>query len=183
MDFKKVIEMLLRNFEKREIEYAFIGGLAMGALGIMRGTTDIDLLVHKKDLDKIDTILTSHLYRLRYRSENVSQYVSDVKPLGNIDLLHAFRSRALSMLKRARKISIFQGRYEIPVIIPEDLIGLKVQAMINDPKRKTLEEADIELLLEHFHNSLDWQLLEQYFALFQLQEQFETLKAKYDKTE
>lgn len=183
MNFRKVIEIIIKNFQEYEIEYAFIGGFAIGALGIMRSTMDIDLLVNKRDLNTIDTILTSHLYRRRYRSENVSQYVSDLKPLGNIDLLHAFRSRALSMLKRARKIPIFNSQYEIHVLIPEDIIGLKVQAMINDPERKTLECADIELLMEHFHTTMDWQLLEEYFELFNVKDYFGVLKTKYGKTQ
>jgi hypothetical protein len=183
MDFKQVIEMILRNFKEHHVEYAFIGGFAMGALGIMRSTVDIDLLVNKKDLKTIDHILTSHLYRLKYQSENVSQYVSDIKPLGNIDLLHAFRNRALSMLQRAQKIPIWGGQYEINVLIPEDIIGLKLQAMVNNPDRKTLECADIELLVEYFYQYLDWELLEDYFTLFQEQEYLETLTTKYGQTE
>ncbi len=183
MNFKKIIEILLKDFEEHEIEYAFIGGFAMGALGIMRSTIDIDLLVNKNDLPTIDKILTSHLYQRKYQSENVSQYVADIKPLGNIDLLHAFRHRSVSMLKRAWKIPIFSGQYEIPVLIPEDIIGLKVQALINDPDRKTLEWADIELLLEKFYETLDWRLLEEYFELFHLTEQFEALKTKYGKAQ
>jgi predicted nucleotidyltransferase len=182
MDFKTVIAIILKNFQAQQIDYAFIGGFALGVLGIMRSTMDIDLLVHKKDLPKIDQILRTHLYRLKYQSENVSQYVSDAKPFGTIDLLHAFRQRALAMLHRARKIPIFDGQYEIPVVIPEDLIGLKLQAMINNPERKTLELADIERLLGHFHHTMDWQLLREYFELFSLQEDFEGLKAKYGNT-
>jgi hypothetical protein len=181
MDFKKVIEIILKNFQAQAIDYAFIGGFALGALGIVRSTVDIDLLVQQKDLPKIDAILFAHGYRLGYRSENVSQYLSEVKPFGSIDLLHAFRQRALAMLRRARKIPVFEGQYEIPVVIPEDLIGLKLQAEMNDPKRKTLDDADIELLMERFHTSLDWQLVEEYFELFGVQEYFNRLKAKYGK--
>jgi len=182
MDFKKVIEIIVKNFEAQGIDYAFIGGFALGALGVVRSTVDVDLLVHKTDLPKIDDIFFAHGYRLSYRSENVSQYVSDVKLFGSIDLLHAFRQRALAMLQRARKMPIFAGQYEIPVIIPEDLIGLKLQAAMNNPERKMLDDADIELLLAHFHNSLDWEIVEEYFTLFGVQEHFHVLKAKYGKT-
>ena len=72
MDFRHVIEILVKNFAQHDIEYAFIGGFALGALGIMRSTMDIDLLVNKKDLTILDTILTAHLYRLQYRCERLS---------------------------------------------------------------------------------------------------------------
>ena len=65
MDFKVVIAILLENFEKEHIEYAIIGGFALGALGIMRSSMDIDLLVNKHDLHRIDRILTTQLYQPR----------------------------------------------------------------------------------------------------------------------
>lgn len=179
MDFKRVIELIVINFDQCKIEYAFIGGFALGALGCLRSTMDVDLLVKKEDLPTIDAIFSSHLYRLLYRSENVSQYVADVNPLGSIDLLHAFRPRALAMLTRARRIPVFQGRYGILVLIPEDLIGLKIQALINNPERKTIEQADIERLFERFHTTMDWQLLREYFDLFDLYEDFEAFKKIY----
>ena len=182
MDFKKVIALILKNFQAQQIEYAFIGGFALGALGIVRNTLDLDILARPADLPKIDAILSAQTYRLDYRSENVSQYVSAVKPFGNIDLLHAFRQRALAMLQRARRIAIFDGQCEIPVVRPEDLIGLKLQAAQNDPKRQPGDEADIELLLERFRKSLDWQLIEDYFRLFGRQAQFNELQVKYGKT-
>ncbi|MDY0092931.1 MAG: hypothetical protein RBT80_09560 [Candidatus Vecturithrix sp.] len=77
MDFKRVIELIVTNFDQCKIEYAFIGGFALGALGCLRSTMDMN-------------------------------------PLGSIDLLHAFRPRALAMLTRARRIPVFQGRYGIP---------------------------------------------------------------------
>jgi hypothetical protein len=183
MDFKKVIDIIVKNFEAQAIEYAFIGGFALGAIGIARNTLDLDLLVPKKDLPVIDQIFQAHTYRLTYRSENVSQYVSDIKPFGSIDLLHAFRPRTFAMLQRVQRISIFEGQYIIPVVSPEDLIGLKLQALTNDPSRQTPDYADIELLLKRFQADVDWQLIAEYFELFGLQTQLRLLEEKYGKTE
>lgn len=179
MDFKRVIELIVTNFDRCKLEYAFIGGFALGALGSLRSTMDLDLLVKQQDLPTIDAIFSAHLYRLLYRSENVSQYTAEVKPLGSIDLLHAFRPRALAMLTRAQRIPVLQGRYALPVLIAEDLIGLKIQAMVNNPERKTIEQADIELLFERFQATMDWQLVREYFDLFNLSEYFEGFKKKY----
>lgn len=183
MDFKKVIQLIVTSFDRHEIEYAFIGGFALGVLGSMRSTMDLDLLVKKKDFATIDAIFRSHLYRLVYRSENVSQYVVEVNALGSIDLLHAFRPHALAMLTRVQRFPVFQGRYEIPVLIAEDLFGLKIQAMVNNPERKTIEQADIEILFERFHATMDWQLVREYFDLFELQIYFEGYRRKYGAPE
>ncbi|MBA7695826.1 hypothetical protein ES703_104466 [subsurface metagenome] len=91
MDFIKVLHFLLDEFNKEKIQYALIGGFAMGAWGIMRSTMDLDFLVNKSDLGKIEKIMVRRLYKCFFKTENVSQYVSDLKPLGQVDYLHAFR--------------------------------------------------------------------------------------------
>ena len=69
----------------------------MGAWGIMRSTVDLDFLVSSADLDKIEKIMTGYMYKKVYKTENVSQYISDLKPFGQIDFLHAFRTISLSI--------------------------------------------------------------------------------------
>ena len=179
MDFKRVIELIVTNFDRCKLEYAFIGGFALGAWGIQRGTMDIDLLINARDLPTVDAIMAAHLYRLRHRTENVSQFVADVKPLGSIDLLHAFRAHALAMLQRARRLPFFETRLQIPVAIPEDLMGLKLQAMRNNPSRQPLEIADIHLLMRQCAATMDWELAEHYFVLFGQQQLFQELRTIY----
>ncbi len=79
MDFKRVIELIVINFDQCKIEYAFIGGFAAGALGCLRSTMDVDPPGKKRGIYlQLTRFFSSHLYRLLYRSENVSQYVADV---------------------------------------------------------------------------------------------------------
>lgn len=179
-----MLGLLVSNFDAQQIQYACIGGFAMGALGILRNTLDLDFLVRSSDLPQIDQILSAHLlYHLCYRSENVSQYVGDVRPLGNLDLLHAFRPHAIAMLRRARRIPVFDQRIEIPVVLPEDLIGLKLQARTNNPQRNTLETADIELIMSHYSHTLNWSWIQEYFDLFHSQNEFAVLHRKYASAE
>jgi len=42
---------LLGDLERREIPYALAGAIALAVHGVPRATTDIDLLVHPRDLD------------------------------------------------------------------------------------------------------------------------------------
>lgn len=180
MDFKIVLESILKNFTKENIRYGLIGGFALGALGVPRSTVDLDFLVNRDDMDKIDCIMKDNGYTCAYKSDNVSQYVSALNIYGGIDFLHAFRTISLKMLDRAIEKEIFNGDFRIKVLRPEDVIGLKLQATVNDPKRLNGEYLDIESLMEHYRNDLDWNILNDYFALFGQEAKLAELKAKYD---
>lgn len=56
MDFKLVLEKLLSAFNEQNIRYALMGRFALGAWGVPRGTVDIDFLVHREDMEKVDAI-------------------------------------------------------------------------------------------------------------------------------
>lgn len=179
MDFKVVIEKLLKSFQEQNIRYALIGGMALGAWGIPRGTVDIDFLVNREDSDKIDSIMKALDYECKFRTENVSQYVSFLRVFGEVDFLHAFRKHSLSILERAEERMMFGGTVSMKVVRIEDLIGLKVQGMINDESRRSLELSDIEALLKAHNKDVDWGLIREYFDLFSCNDIFQQLKGKY----
>ncbi len=181
MDFEKVIPLIIGDFEKEGIRYALIGGFAMGAMGMVRSTMDADFLVDLGDLPKIRKIMKKYSYKCVYESENVSQFVSNIKIFGELDFLHAFRKISRSMLSRAKSSPIFAGKYKIKILRPEDIIGLKLQALANNPERENREYIDIEAIMEKFKSKLNWARLEEYFTLFQKQDKFNSYKAKYGK--
>ena len=162
MNFEKVFQIVVNDFNKEDVAYALIGGFAVGVWGIMRTTTDLDFIILLKDSPKIEKIMKKHSYRCVYKTENVSQYVSDIKILGEIDFLHAFRKISLSMLKRAKELPVFGGKFKVKVLIPEDIIGLKLQALSNESSRENREYADIESIMDHFRKRLDWKLIGEY---------------------
>jgi hypothetical protein len=49
---------------------------------------------------------------------------------------------------------------------PEDVIGLKVRAMVNDPERKAQELADIETLMRLYRSKVDWNRIEEFYDAF-----------------
>jgi len=183
MDFEKVLEILIDEFEREKIRYALIGGFAMGALGILRATMDLDFLVDSRDLLKIERIMKRYDYNCVFKTENVSQYVSDLNIFGEVDFLHAFRKISLSMIKRSKEVPIFEGKFKIRVLNPEDIIGLKVQALVNDKLRETREYADIEEIMDYFKEKLNWNLVEEYFSLFEKKGKYRELKKKYENAE
>jgi len=57
------------------------------------------------------------------------------------------------------------GKLTIGVLIPEDLVGLKVQAMVDDKPRWTNGLADIEGIMALHKTAPDRSIIEEYFAL------------------
>ncbi len=181
MDFEKIIKVLIEKFKHTEVRYGLIGGFAMGILGIPKTTVDLDILIYKEDFEKVDKIMKELGYNCQYISENVAQYISSLKPFGEIDYIFAFRETSRNMIQRAIEKCIFNGKYKIKVLQPEDIIGLKLQAMANDEERENKELLDIESLMTQYKENLDWKLIEEYFLLFDQQDLFNKLKGKYDK--
>ena len=59
---------------------------------------------------------------------------------------------------------------------PEDIVGLKVQALANDPGRERQDLADIDRLAEHFAAEMDWKRIREYFALFDKLELYDEIR-------
>jgi len=105
-------------------------------------------------------------YELIHESEDVLNFASKKFELGRVDFLLAHRKYALAMLERADEKLVLDGRFKIKVIRIEDLIGLKLQASINDHKRLRQDMADIEQLIRDNHSKFDMNLVKEYFQLF-----------------
>lgn len=179
MDFKTVTKMLLAAFSEEGVAYALIGGYAVGLWGVPRGTVDMDFLVRRDDMSKVHRIMESIGYEVRFASENVTQYVSPLAIFGEIDFLHAFRDASLGMLERSVEKTLFNDGLSIQVLLPEDLIGLKVQAFANDKTRAPIDMYDIEMLMKIHGKVLDWELIGEYFELFESSALYLELKRKY----
>jgi hypothetical protein len=181
LNFKLVVDKLVTAFKDAEIRYALIGGFALGLWGVPRATVDIDFLVNKDDLGKVNEIMTDLGYNLVYKSENVSQYVSPDNIFGEVDFLHAFREISIGMLKRTESKRLFDSTASIKVLKIEDLIGLKLQAMANDESRKSIDMPDIKSLIAIHKSTIDWSVLEEYCKLLGLADLFKELSASIRK--
>lgn len=183
MDFIETTANLVKGFDVSGVRYALIGGFAVGLWGVQRNTFDLDFLVHRDDLPKVDETMARLGYRLRHRTDNVSHFNSTEGRLGGVDFLHAFRSPSLRMLERAEKKVIFVDQAVVPVLRPDDLIGLKLQAVANDSRRRQLDLYDVEELMRLHGKTMDWDLLEDYFSLFEFDGLFATYREKYREAE
>ncbi len=181
VNFERVLEALLSEFDRLHIRYAAIGGFALGVLGYPRATIDLDFLVHIDDLSKVHDLLTKLGYQRLVHTENVSQYRHHDAAWGSVDFIHAFRQSSLAMLARAKSYPVFGAKQTVKAAAAEDVIGLKVQAMVNDPDRKRQELADIESLLNLFGLKLDWKRIQEYYDIFGLGEEAKQLRERFGR--
>ena len=161
------------------MRYATIGGFALGVLGVPRVTLDLDFLVHRDDLIKIHDILSNLGYQRVHHSDNVSQYHHHDHIWGSVDFIHAFREVSLAMLERAKSYPAFGAKFSIRTLDPEDVIGLKAQAMANDPDRRAQEVSDIERLCALYGAKLDWQRILEFFRVFDFEDEAIGLKERF----
>ena len=183
MDFEQVVTALLRGLEEAHIRYGVIGGFAVGALGVPRATMDLDLLIHAADLPQLDEAMRRLGYKRRARTENVSHYAHPEARWGAIDCLHAMRKYTLAMLERAQSRPIFGGTRTIKVLQVEDVIGLKVQGMANNPNRQGRERVDIEALMSVYRDRLDWNRIQEYYTIFDMEAEAERLRKQFGHAE
>ena len=180
MDFELVLKRLISDFSRLRIRCAAIGGFALGVLGVPRQTLDLDFLVHRDDLEKLDGALTALGYSRVFQSENVSQYRHPDAAWGSVDIIHAFRKISLAMLDRAKDYPALGGKQSLRTAQPEDVIGLKVQAMFNDPERRAQEQNDIERLMAQYGRRLDWDRIQEFYHVFGLAQEAKKLRERFD---
>jgi hypothetical protein len=139
------------------VDHALIGGLALGSLGVHRATIDIDFLVPGSLRDQARRCLEACGYRMERDSGEVMQFSGEI----GIDLLLANREPTLDMLRRAT----VDNPLGVKSVAAEDLIGLKIQAYVNDRRRERQDKADIVAILRTCA-PLDWARIEKYANLF-----------------
>lgn len=149
------------------VPHAIIGAFAMSALGIQRATGDIDFLVHGEKSQEVKAAFLARGFQVFHESPEVLQ----LKGVGQIDLLFANRPLSQAMLIRAASTA-FLG---IPCLDAADIIGLKIQAYHNDPRRELRDLADIQALFAH-DAEIDWARVKAYAEAFDDLKRIEALR-------
>ena len=155
---------------------ALIGGFALPLHGVQRATGDVDFLVDVEASDALHEALGSAGARCLYRSEDAANYAAG-PGLSPVDFISARRERARDMLRRARPMLLRGARLRVPVVDAEALIGLKLQAVVNAPARRAQDQADIDALFAIKRDSMNTDLLREYYSLFGLESELDRLLA------
>lgn len=142
-------------------EFALIGGLALASHKVVRATQDVDLLVDSDNADPVEAELRGLGYERVHRSADAANYVRGDQRL---DLLYASRPIARRLLAGARQVATSLG--SLKVVSAEGLVGFKLQALVNDPRR-TQDLEDIRALVRANRSTLDIDEVREYFRLFE----------------
>ena len=183
MNFKVVLKTLFGRFSEAGVEFALSGGLALSTMGVFRLTRDIDFVALEDSMSAIEGIMTELGYeRQDFSTEEIVSYFSPLTVYGQVDFLVARRKYTRAMLKRAPETSVFDDEFRVKTLLPEDLIGLKVQALANDEKnRYPVDVPDIQQLLGLHKDRMDMELVREYFRIFEKEDLLDAWLADLDR--
>ena len=168
MKLDYVLKMLMEKFHATGVEFVLSGGLALSTMEVIRFTKDADFIVHEEDKEKVERIMTEFGYeKQKFSTDEIVSYWSPLKVFGQVDFLLARRKYTRAMMRNADVKPVFGGRLHVNTVRPEDLIGLKVQAISNDPENRYLiDKPDIQRLLNLHRKKMDMELVREYFRVF-----------------
>lgn len=150
---KRILEILCRNLENRQIPGAVIGAIALAQYGLPRYTVDIDLLVAGDHSSRVSAMMEKLGYICFQETEGFAQYDSEMGVFGRVDFMFVRTSEGLEIIdRRAIVEDELMGR--IPVVQPGDYLILKLMAMANNPERAAGDEADMRIILRAFSAGL-----------------------------
>lgn len=161
------IQSFTSKLEKSAIDFGIIGGLAVFAYGGERTTFDVDFLIHKKNRSKVERIAEQLDLEVFNSNDEVLQLSGAIQ----LDIVFANREKSQDMLKRLGTVKGFP----YPVVAPEDLIGLKIQAFTSNRKREYRDKGDILAIFRNVKN-LDFKLIKEYADMFNVWKEIEEIK-------
>ena len=65
MNLKEVLELIIKRFDKRNVDFVLSGGLALSTMNIFRFTKDIDFLIYEESKDAVHEIMSDLGYELQ----------------------------------------------------------------------------------------------------------------------
>lgn len=169
MNLRATLKLAHTLLDQNDIPHAMIGGLALACYGSTRATLDLDLLVREEHKESVKSLFLSHGFSLVNETLEVLQFAG----IGYVDILLARRPISEKILKEANT----DGPEGIRFVKSEDLIGLKIQAYMNDSSRELQDKADIQFLIENVE-AMDWNRIKSYADLFDQWEVINDIKNK-----
>lgn len=126
-------------FNESKINWAFVGGIAVGIYGFIRATENIDIIISENDLQKIDKILIKENFIINDSPMKFSDGYQCYRRLkfyedGSFFVLDLLMHPTESSRILSRKIRGQFNQQDAYIINKEDLIKMKQQA--NRPKDK-----------------------------------------------
>lgn len=163
------IQQFVRELEQHQIPYGIIGGLAVFAYGGERTTFDVDFLIDGSHQETLKKIAEKMSLKLINENAEVVQFSGSIQ----IDVVLANRPASQGMLTRLKKI----GKLPFPVVAPEDLIGLKIQAFSGNRSREFIDKGDILTIIRNVPD-LNFDKIKEYADVFGVWDEICDLKKR-----
>ena len=179
--FLRAIEVVLEAAGRGGFRVGLIGGFALPFHGVLRATADVDFLVEAAGADLLHETLIAVGERCLNCTDELANYESLRPDIASVDVLYARRPPSVAMLARARITRTAGLGREVPIVDAEGIIGLKVQAMANNPLRRDRERDDIRELLLAQGSKLDLELVREYHRVFGLEGQLEEMLREIER--
>ncbi|HEX7914721.1 nucleotidyltransferase domain-containing protein [Rudaea sp.] len=143
-----------------KVSYMLIGGFAVNIHGYVRATHDLDVMVLADDSDLLHDALRKLGYSAIDRRPDLACYFR-----GNdrLDVLYARRPISQRLLAQARHADL--NGLSVPTISAEGLLGLKIQAFSDDPRR-IRDLTDMMELVKVNRATMNLDEVRGYFRLF-----------------
>ena len=187
LELMGTIRDLTRWLETSRIPHAFVGGVAVTALGHARMTEDVDAVILAGETPIEDLLAEAQQYRFVPRCSNPVEFALANRmlllkhtPDGiQVDISLGWLPFEQELIARAKRVRLHN--IEFPVPTPEDLLVMKVLAFRNK------DMGDIEAVLER-SGKLDMQRVRRWVGMLaealeepEIAERLEQLLANRDK--
>lgn len=147
MQFEVVLRAFGEFFDRENIRYAVIGGLAIQAWGGSRFTKDADLVIDREVRDRVIAFAESIGYETLGVFDGYSNHLNSDEDLGRIDFMYVTGETARKIFASIETRAVI-GDVVAPVARPEHLAMMKAISMKNRPARALYEGDDVRLLLK-----------------------------------
>jgi hypothetical protein len=84
-DLEEELRQLRDGFDAAQVPYALCGGLAVGVHGFPRATVDIDVLILREDLERVEDIAGGFGFLLKARPMSFSRGATEIRRVSKID--------------------------------------------------------------------------------------------------
>jgi len=173
MRFDVVLKTFADFFEREEIRYALVGGLAVYVWGMhSRSTHDVDFALDLSSRERVIEFTERSGYETLYVSDGFSNHLNADSQLGRVDLMYLKGKTADVVFATAERRNF--GEIDLPVARPELLAAMKATSMKNRPARVLIDAADVQHLLSV--PGVDREQIRNYFAEQGLLELFDAIE-------
>jgi hypothetical protein len=152
LDLYEELKVLVSRLENAEIQYALCGGLALAIYGIVRSTVDIDLMIQKDSVEKVEALARELGYTMRAQPMTFARGEIEIRRISKNDPETGFWLSLDLLLVTPRIQEVWDGRQELDweggkiwVVSRRGLVSLKAlrdSGQDRDDIQKIQEELD-----------------------------------------